>query len=60
MCNFTTQFLFFNKLFKNYSKIFSCKFNYKFMFDIKEKKLKDCIYKRITKICLNKQGDKDG
>ena len=28
------------------------------MFDIKEKKLKDCNYKRITKICLNKQGDK--
>ena len=28
------------------------------MFDIKEKKLKDCKYKRITKICLNKQGDK--
>jgi hypothetical protein len=30
------------------------------MFDIKEKKLKDYIYKRITKICLNKQGDKNG
>ena len=28
------------------------------MFDIKEKKLKDYNYKRITKICLNKQGDK--
>ena len=28
------------------------------MFDIKEKKLKDYVYKRITKICLNKQGDK--
>ena len=32
--------------------------SYKFMFDIKEKKLKDYIYKRITKICFNKQGDK--
>ena len=28
------------------------------MFDIKEKKLKDYVYKRITKICFNKQGDK--
>ena len=28
------------------------------MFDIKEKKHKDCKYKRIIKICLNKQGDK--
>ena len=28
------------------------------MFDLKEKKLKDYAYKRITKICLNKQGDK--
>ena len=34
--------------------------SYKFMFDIKEKKLKDYIYKRITKICFNKQGDKNG
>ena len=31
---------------------------HKFMFDIKEKKLKDYVYKRIIKICLNKQGDK--
>ena len=30
----------------------------KFMFDIKEKKLKDYVYKRIIKICLNKKGDK--
>ena len=28
------------------------------MFDIKEKKLKAYEYKRIIKICLNKQGDK--
>jgi len=30
------------------------------MFDIKEKKLKDYVYKRIIKICFNKQGDKNG
>ena len=30
------------------------------MFDKKEKKHKDYKYKRITKICLNKQGDKNG
>ena len=30
------------------------------MFDIKEKKLKDYVYKRIIKICLNKQGDTNG
>ena len=33
---------------------------HKFMFDIKEKKLKDYVYKRIIKICFNKQGDKNG
>ena len=30
------------------------------MFDIKEKKLKDCLYKRIIKICFNNKGDKNG
>ena len=28
------------------------------MFDIKEKKLKDWVYKRIIKICFNNKGDK--
>ena len=28
------------------------------MFDIKEKKLKDQVYKRIIKICFNNKGDK--
>ena len=28
------------------------------MFDLKGKKLKDYIYKRIIKICFNKQGEK--
>ena len=49
---------FLNNFYKN--KKLSCKVESKFMFDIKEKKLKDYIYKRITKICFNKQGDKNG
>ena len=30
------------------------------MFDKKEKKLKDYIYKRIIKICFTNKGDKNG
>jgi len=30
------------------------------MFDIKENKLKDWVYKRITKIRFNNKGDKNG
>ena len=48
-------FLFLIFFFKKKKKV-CCKF----MFDKKEKKLKDYVYKRIIKICFNKQGDKDG